>query len=321
MMIYHLCAITLAYIIDLIIGDPPTWPHPVKWFGSIISFLEKKWNNGRSRKLKGVFMLMIIMLLVFILSAFIVWVFYQIHPLAGIFIEGVLIATTIAQKSLKAASIEVYDPLEKGDLSGARLKLSYIVGRDTDNLGESEIVRGTVETLAESTSDGITAPLFWAIIGGAPLALVYRAVNTCDSMVGYKNDRFREFGWASAKFDDVLNLIPSRITGFVMLLGNKPLRFSRKKAWAILFRDAKRHPSPNSGWCEAAVAALLGVQLGGINYYKGVVSNRAKMGEPLVLLQKNHILSANKIVKRTVFIFMLVLWIGGIVIDMADTWF
>ena len=149
------------------------------------------------------------------------------------------------------------------------------------SLDEGEISRGAIETVAENTSDGVTAPLFWALLGGAPLAMVYRATNTCDSMVGYKNERYKEFGWASAKWDDVMNWIPSRLTGMIMLLGNRPEKISYRKAWTILFRDAKKHPSPNSGWGEAAVASILGIQLGGINYYKGIISNRAKMGDPL----------------------------------------
>jgi adenosylcobinamide-phosphate synthase len=199
--------------------------------------------------------------------------------------------------------------------------LARIVGRDTEQLDEGEIVRGTVETVAENTSDGVTAPLFWGFIGGAPLAMVYRAINTCDSMVGYKNERYSEFGWASARLDDVINWIPSRLTGFLILLMNKPKKISRKRAWQILFRDAKRHPSPNSGWLEASVAAILGVQLGGINYYKGQISKRAKMGEPLDPLQKQHIPLTNGIMTRTSVMFLMILWIGGIAIEMALTRF
>src|SRR5699024_4768470 len=144
----------------------------------------------------------------------------------------------------------------------ARQKLSFIVGRDTEELSEEEIVRGTVEMVAENTSDGITTPLFWSLIGGAPLAFVYRAVNTCDSMVGYQNDRYEQFGYFPAKLDDVLNWLPARLTAVVMMLVKRPMEITRKKAWAILFRDARKHKSPNSGWGEAAVAALLGIQLG-----------------------------------------------------------
>ncbi|MDQ0199644.1 adenosylcobinamide-phosphate synthase CbiB [Neobacillus ginsengisoli] len=320
MIVYHLISITLAYIIDLLVGDPPEWPHPVKWMGAMISFLEKRWNNGESKKRKGVAMLLFVLLIVFSIVFIIVLIGYKIHPFVGILLESIMIATTIAQKSLKEAALEVYHPLRAGHLVKAREKLSYIVGRDTDSLDEGEIARGVIETVAENTSDGVTAPLFWALIGGAPLAMVYRAANTCDSMVGHINDRFEEFGWASAKWDDVMNWIPSRLTGMIMLLGNRPDKRSYRKAWMILFRDAKKHPSPNSGWGEAAVAAIIGIQLGGINYYKGMVSNRAKMGDPLYPIDAEQIKKVNSILARTVFLFLLLLWIGGMIIDLAFTW-
>lgn len=149
-------------------------------------------------------------------------------------------------------------PLAKGDMEEARVKLSYIVGRDTERLDEPGIVRAAVETVAENTSDGITAPLFWALIGGAPLALIYRAINTCDSMVGHTNDRYLDFGWASAKVDDIANWIPSRLTSVCIMLTQKPEHSTYEEAWGILLRDAPKHPSPNSGWGEGAVRPLWG---------------------------------------------------------------
>jgi adenosylcobinamide-phosphate synthase len=319
-MIGHVLAITLALFIDHLIGDPPTWPHPVKWIGSLIGFLDKKWNHGPYRKWKGTLMLFVVLITVFILTWLICLLAYQLHFLIGVAVESLLIATTIAHKSLKEAAMEVYTPLKDGDLQNARHKLSYIVGRDTKHLNESEIVRGTVETVAENSSDGVTAPCFWAWIGGAPIALVYRAINTCDSMVGYKNDRYSEFGWASAKIDDVVNLIPSRLTGVVMLLANRPFHRTRKSAFTILFRDAKKHPSPNSGWCEAGAAALLGVRLGGTNTYKGFITHRALMGDHIYPLNRNHIMEVNTILSQTVLLFLLFLWLGGVFIELACTW-
>jgi adenosylcobinamide-phosphate synthase len=287
----------------------------------MVAFFEKRWNHGERKRWKGFSMLLIVLSAVFLIVTFIILISYKINPLLGMLLESVIISTTIAQKSLKQASLEVYQPLKEGDIKTARLKLSYIVGRDTDRLNEAEISRGAIETVAENTSDGVTAPLFWALLGGAPLAMVYRATNTCDSMVGYTNERYKEFGWASANWDDVLNWIPSRLTGMLMLLGNKPKKMSRQKAWTILFRDAKKHPSPNSGWGEAAVASILGIQLGGINYYKGLVSNRARMGEPIQHIQFEHIIAANRILSKTVFLFLLLLWAGGMTFEMAITWF
>lgn len=319
-MIFHLIAISLAVLLDRLIGDPPHWPHPVKWMGKTIAFLEKPLNHNGARKAKGVVMVLILLGIVTLLSGCFIWLSYQVHSFVGIGVEAILIATTISRRSLKEAALEVYEPLKEGNLEAARLKLSYIVGRDTENLGEGEIVRGTVETVAENTSDGVTAPLFWALIGGAPLALLYRAINTCDSMVGYKNEKYIDFGWASARLDDVVNWIPSRVTGVVMLMSHRPHYSHPKEAWSILFRDAKKHPSPNSGWTEAAVAAILGFQLGGINYYKGRISNRAKMGDAHTPLQKQHILDANNILTKTTLIFILILWIGGLLYELAFTW-
>ncbi|MDR7235630.1 adenosylcobinamide-phosphate synthase CbiB [Neobacillus drentensis] len=320
MIIYHLVSITFAYLIDMFIGDPPDWPHPVRWIGKMITLFEKRWNKGKFKRWKGVFMLLFILLIVYVIAFGLVLVGYSVHPFVGVLVESIIISTTIAQKSLKGAALEVYRPLRKGELSEAREKLSYIVGRDTASLDEGEIARGTIETVAENTSDGVTAPMFWALIGGAPLAMVYRAANTCDSMVGHMNERYKQFGWASARWDDVMNWIPSRLTGMIMLLGQRPVSITYKKAWTILFRDAKKHPSPNSGWGEAAVAAILGIQLGGINYYQGIVSNRAKMGDPIQPILADHIIQANHILSKTVLLFLLLLWIGGILLDLAVAW-
>jgi adenosylcobinamide-phosphate synthase len=265
-------------------------------------------------------MLMILITFILTISIGLVVFAYYIHPLLGIITEAILIATTIAQKGLREAALEVEKQLKTGDINKARQKLSNIVGRDTDQLSETEIVRGTVETVAENTSDGITAPLFWAAIGGAPLALTYRLINTCDSMVGYKNASYQEFGWASARLDDAVNWLPSRMTGFVMMLCRRSGTASRKSAWSILFRDAKKHPSPNSGWGEAAVAALLGVRLGGLNYYKGKKSYRMEMGEPAVSLQLRHIADTIRIMQQTTILFLLALVLGGILFEIAVTW-
>jgi adenosylcobinamide-phosphate synthase len=319
-MSYHLAAIILAYIIDLFIGDPPNWPHPVKWFGCMIHFLDVHWNKGKHRKLMGHIMVLALVTLTFGISFFVVRFFYQLHPVAGMVMEAILISTTIAQKSLHVAATEVIRPLQAKNLPDARVRLSYIVGRDTESLPEKEIVRGTVETVAENTSDGITAPLFWSFIGGAPFALVYRLINTCDSMVGYKNEKYGEFGFASAKLDDVVNWLPSRLTAFVMMLSMMPKKTDLITAWSVLMRDARKHPSPNSGWGEAAVAAILGIQLGGTNFYKGRKSVRAFMGAALDSLQLQHIFETITIMKRTVSLFLLLMVLGGILIEVAFTW-
>lgn len=321
MIIQHLIALSLAYVIDLAIGDPKWLPHPVRSIGKMVAFIDEKWNVGSMQKGKGIFLVMIVTVFVFSITLILLKVMYSIHFIAGIAVESSILSTTIAVKGLREAAMEVYSPLNKGQLKEAREKLSWIVGRDTEYLGESEVVRGAVETVAENTSDAVTAPLFWALIGGAPLAMVYRAVNTCDSMVGYKNEKYRDFGWASARLDDVLNWIPSRITAVVMIFCNRPIHPVRKtQCFEILKRDAMKHPSPNSGWGEAAVAALLGVQLGGVNQYKGLRSIRAKMGDDLVPLGQPHIIHTINIMKQTVKVFIGLLWAGGILIEASVTW-
>jgi len=320
LMLYHLISITLAVIIDKIIGDPPNWPHPVRWMGHLIAVLERMGNKGGGKRLKGLGMLLSVIFVTYFIAICIVFFSYSLHFLVGILVESCLIATTIAQKSLKTAALDVYKPLIQGDLPTARRKLSYIVGRDTDKLSETEIVRATVETVAENTSDGITAPLFWALVGGAPFSLVYRAINTCDSMVGYQNHRFAQFGYFSAKADDIVNLLPSRITAILLLLFSKTPFYTKDEAWRLLFADAKKHPSPNSGWGEAATAIILGIQLGGINYYKGQISNRATMGLPKAERDKAHILAGNRLMTKAVWLFLLFLWSGGLLIEIASSW-
>lgn len=319
-MIGHLLSITIAIILDNIIGDPKDWPHPVRLMGKVIAFLDSKWNQGRYRKAKGLCMLMVILLLTFIFSYSLVLLAYHIHWWIGVLLEAVLIFTTIAQKSLRDAALEVYEPLIKKDLPTARKNVSYIVGRDTEHLDEAEIVRATVETVAENTSDGITAPLFWAFIGGAPLSMVYRAINTCDSMVGYKNDQYHKFGYFSARLDDVVNYLPSRITAFLLLLFSKTTFYSKKEAWRRLICDAKKHPSPNSGWGEAVTAIILGIQLGGINYYKGSISDRARMGEAFEGIHVQHIILSNELARKSTLLFYTLFMIGGIGIEMAISW-
>jgi len=233
---------------------------------------------------------------------------YQVSIIFGILVEGLLIGIGLAQRSLKEAAMAVYEPLVKGDFAEARVKLSWIVGRDTDKLGEDEIVRGVVETVSENTSDGVTAPLFYAFLFGAIGLWGYKAVNTLDSMVGYKNEKYKDFGMFSAKLDDVLNFIPSRITGLLIVLGTKNETDrslgKRLKRWV---QDAKKHPSPNSGYLEAATAVQLGVQLGGKNTYQGVVSHRAIMGEKLVPLTKEHIATSIIHMRIATVLFALVM--------------
>lgn len=301
-------ACIIGLVFDLIVGDPPKMPHPVRWIGKLIQSQTELWNKGKMRKTRGMIMaLAVVGTTMFVVTA-ILLVSYNISMLFGIVVEGLLIGIGLAQRSLKEAAMAVYEPLVKGDFAEARVKLSWIVGRDTEKLDEDEIVRGVVETVSENTSDGVTAPLFYAFLFGAIGLWGYKAVNTLDSMIGYKNKPFKDFGMFAAKLDDVLNFIPSRITGFLMVLGTKNetnvTLGKRLKRWA---QDARKHPSPNSGYLEAATAVQLGVQLGGKNMYQGIESFRATMGEKLVPLTKEHIATAIIHMRVATLLFTLVM--------------
>lgn len=319
-MIGHAAAIVIALFLDRLIGDPRSWPHPVKWFGALIALLDRKWNGGTHRFEKGLAMLVVVLFVTGVCLFGALALAARIHPFALICLEAVMIWASIAPRSLKEAGMDVYRPLAAGDMKEARHKLSWIVGRDTEKLDEGEITRGAVETVAENTSDGVIAPLFWAMIGGGGAALLYRAVNTCDSMVGYKNERYERFGTASARFDDIVNFIPARITGLLLIAAAQKPAAVKRYAWNIMRRDAKKHPSPNSGWCEAAVAGLLEIELGGLNTYKGVVSDRARMGEALQPRSAEHIIEAAKLMERATYLFVLLFLAGVIIYETATAW-
>ncbi|GLC88864.1 adenosylcobinamide-phosphate synthase CbiB [Lysinibacillus piscis] len=314
-MIPLVIACLIGLLFDLIVGDPPKLPHPVRWIGTLIQSQTALWNKGRARKLKGMLMALAVIGTTMLVVTILIIMSYRVSLLFGIVVEGLLIGIGLAQRSLKEAALAVYTPLAQGDFAEARVKLSWIVGRDTEKLGEDEIVRGVVETVSENTSDGITAPLFYAFLFGAIGLWGYKAVNTLDSMVGYKNEKYQEFGMFSAKLDDVLNFIPSRLTGLLMVLGTKNETAhslsTRLKRW---LQDAKKHPSPNSGYLEAATAVQLGVQLGGRNTYQGIVSNRAVMGEKLVPLTKQHILTAIRHMRIATLLFTLVMLAWGVLL-------
>lgn len=319
LMFSHLLAVTLGFFLDQLIGDPPHWPHPVRWIGTYISRLTHVFNKGNKRTVKGFILLLLVVLPTFLLAVLVTITAYWWNPAAGIAVETVLIAIGLAQKSLWTAALDVAKPLTAGDMKEARVKLSWIVGRDTEGLDESEITRGVVETVSENISDGVTAPLFFSFLLGAPGIWLYKAVNTLDSMVGYKDERYHQFGTASARADDVLNFIPSRITGVLILVlskneGGIPLR-KRFEGWRT---DARKHPSPNSGYLEAATAWQLGVQLGGTNTYKGVVSHRPEFGPNMQKLTAIHIHQTIAQLKRAASgVWALGIIIGGIIYAIA----
>lgn len=312
-----------AYIVDRCIGDPRWIPHPVIGMGKGITALERwirtKVHSDQGLKKAGLWFPIVIAGGAFMLTWLVLIVLGLIHPVLAVLAEILLIATTIASKGLKDAGMEVYRQLAQGDLPGARRSLGMIVGRDTEHLEEPEIVRGTVETVAENIVDAIVSPLFYALIGGAPLAMAYRAVNTLDSMVGYKNEKYLHLGWASARLDDWANWIPARITALLLIAGAWVMKLDARQSARMVSRDARLHPSPNSGFPESAVAGALGIRLGGHNVYHGVASFRAYMGEPTRPMEAEDIVrtsrlmfwSAGSFVMLCILVNLLIWFCGG----------
>lgn len=296
-----------AIALDWIVGDP-RWPvHPVIMIGRLISRLERLLRRKEAVvaasparvRLAGVALTVLTVGAAFSVMLAIVLVCKWVHPWLGYAANIWFISTTIAVKGLKDAAMQVYKPLVEGDMQSARKYVGHIVGRDTTRLDEPEIVRATVETVAENTVDAFVSPIVFALLGGAPLAMLYRAANTLDSMVGYKNDKYVYFGWASARFDDVLNYVPARLTGMMIVLVSLFSRgLSAGRAVQSMLTFASLHPSPNSGIPESAAAGAMGIELGGLNRYGDMVSDRARMGWPLREKSREHIVLTIRICYR-----------------------
>ena len=227
-------------------------------------------------------------------------------PWLALAVESLLSYQLLATKSLAAESRKVYDALKTGDLDKARYAVSMIVGRDTASLDEAGVARAAVETVAENASDGVIAPLIFLAIGGAPLGMFYKAANTMDSMVGYKNDQYLYFGRAAAKFDDILNLIPARVAGVLMCLGGAAAGYDGKNAWRIFIRDRKNHKSPNSAHTEAACAGALQLRLAGPNYYFGKLVDKPYIGDDQRPIEPLDILRSGRILYATAFFALLI---------------
>lgn len=279
--------VVAGYTADLLLGDPEFFPHPVRWMGRIIAFLD-----GRLRHLSGSAVVkralgaltaIVVVLAAYATTAFVIYAAYRVSFTLA-FVVGVYLSWTVfASRSLDKEASEVLLALETKGIEAAREKLGRIVGRDTDKLGKDGVIRAVVETVSENTSDGVVAPLFYLAIGGPPLAIAYKAVNTLDSMLGYKNDKYRDFGWFSARLDDVANYIPARLTALFMIVAAFVLRLDWQGAVRILRRDGRAHPSPNSGLPEAVTAGAIGIRLGGPSAYGKVVCDKPYIGEARIL--------------------------------------
>lgn len=298
--------ILAAVLLDLLIGDPRWLPHPVRFIGRFALALESPLRRWLCQDYAaGV----IAVLLVVGGTAGLAWgaiaLAGRAHPLAADLLGVLLIYTAIAARDLVDHSQAVFQALAAGDLPLARQKVAMIVGRDTENLDEAGVTRAAVECVAESTVDGVTAPLFFAILFGPVGALAYRAINTLDSTFGYKSERYWQFGWASARLDDMANYLPARLTAPLVGVAAALLGLRLKLSWRILRRDGRKHASLNSGLTEAAMAGALGVQLGGTNHYGGEALEKETMGEPLEPLAARHISAANRLMLATTAVFLL----------------
>ena len=301
--------LAVAFLLDTLIGDPHTRLHPVALMGNLISLLEKLLlraeDSSTAKLIKGAVLVAIMLGSSWAIGLAIERAAHSTGVLtAEIFIEALTLAFMMSPRSLAEAGREIHDLLVLGNIVEARRKVGWIVGRDTDQLNEPEIVRATVETIAENTVDGIISPLFFFLIGGLPMAVAYRAANTMDSMLGYKNDKYLYFGRAAARLDDVMNYLPARLTAILFITAAAILNLDYKNALHMVRRDADKHPSPNGGYAEAAVAGALNIRLGGFNSYFGRQTFRAYMGEAIEILAANHILLAIRMMYTATILFL-----------------
>ncbi len=291
---------------DSLLGDPYWIPHPIVYIGRWISKLEKWIRKGISNnRLGGCLLVIGVLMVTLILPYGLLWLVAQFSQVMAIIIETFFCFQILAMKSLKKESMKVYHPLVDGDIVNARVKLSYIVGRDTDSLDYQGIVKGAVETVAENTTDGIVAPLIFLLIGGAPLGFLYKGINTMDSMVGYKNEKYMEFGTCAAKLDDWANYIPARLSALFMVLAAGILKFDWKQGWKIFLRDRYNHKSPNSAQTESVCSGALGIQLGGDSIYFGEKVAKPTIGDALRPVEAKDIIRANQLMIATSLICLL----------------
>ena len=293
-------ALVLGFFIDLLVGDPRWLYHPVRIIGNGISFLEscfRRWfpATQKGERMGGFLLVILICAGSALVPLGILYVAYEIHTLLGIGMETFFCYQMLAVKSLKQESMRVFEELEKGDLKGARYAVSMIVGRDTQSLDEAGVTKAAVETVAENTSDGIIAPLFYMAIGGPVLMFFYKGVNTMDSMVGYKNEKYLNFGRYAAKFDDIMNYIPARISAWLMVAASYVCGFDGKNAAKIYKRDRYNHASPNSAQTEAVMAGALDIQLAGNAYYFGKLYEKPTIGDNIRPVESQDIKRANRL--------------------------
>ncbi len=304
-------ALVMGLGLDGLLGDPPAWPHCVVGLGWLIDRLEK-WlrpvfsKTPRRQLLGGVILVVVLLISCGLLAFWGLFLAYRLSPWLGLLVEALLIYQLLAARSLGQASRLVYTQLTSGSLNQARQAVGRIVGRDTDALDQAGIIRATVETVAENTSDGLVAPLFYIMLGGPVLGLLYKAINTMDSMLGYKHHAFLFFGRPAARLDDVANFLPARLTAMLLLAATALVKRDWRAAWFVFWRDRNKHDSPNAGQVEAVTAGALGIQLGGDTCYGGLIQQKATLGEPLKPPVPEDILAANRLLFVTTVLMALI---------------
>lgn len=311
-MTISLVALVMGYILDLIFGDPYWMPHPVRFIGNLISILEKVIRRfmpktKRGEYIGGIILTVMVVSISMIIPLVIILMAKSINTYLALTVETFMCYQILATKSLKVESMKVYDELAKNDLPSARKAVSMIVGRDTKDLTFSGVAKAAVETVAENTSDGIIAPMIFIAIGGAPMGFFYKAINTMDSMVGYKNEKYMNFGRFAAKLDDVVNYLPARISAYQMILSSFFLRYDYKNAFKIYKRDRYNHASPNSAQTESVCAGALDVQLAGNAYYFGKLYEKPTIGDDIREINYDDIKKANRLLYCTSFISIVII--------------
>lgn len=310
----------LGFLLDLIIGDPQNPIHPIRIIGSLCKATEKFFRKvlKKSLKIAGLLTWITVVLIVFLFNYFLLKGAYAINNVLGVILSSIMIYFCISTKALKVEGLKVVKYVIQDDIEGARKQLSYIVGRDTKKLDKEAILKAVVETVAENMSDGVIAPLFYVGIGGAPLAFLYKAVNTMDSMFGYKNDKYIEFGYFPAKLDDVFNYIPARLSGYFIFMASFSLGLDYKNSFKIYKRDKNNHSSPNSAHPEAAVAGALNVQLGGANYYFGKLVEKPTIGDDIEKIDIDKVNKTNNILYCSAILgccmALIISWIINVII-------
>ncbi|MFZ1872620.1 MAG: adenosylcobinamide-phosphate synthase CbiB [Chania sp.] len=316
-----LAAWMVAFLLDRLLGDPPHWPHPVRWIGNLINVLQRLirrvCHSERALRIGGGLLWLAVVGLVWLLSWGFLTLLTQIHPWLGWLAEVWLIYTLLAARCLEDAAMEVHHALKYAGLEESRRRLSWIVGRDTSQLEAPQITRAVVETVAENSVDGVIAPLFFLLLGGAPLAMAYKAVNTLDSMVGYKTPQYRAIGYVSARMDDFANWLPARLSWLLLSVAAWLAGLNYRRALRIGWRDRYQHSSPNCAWPEATVAGALGIRLGGPNDYFGLRVEKPWIGDGLREVALMDIPRSIQLMKSAALLALLLftllrlLWVGA----------